>query len=386
MRGSCVCPRAIRQATLLKRDVIRDAFQRIARMGLPETVTVSPSPESGYRMRARLHGRAGRIGFVRDGTHDICDPARTEQLMETTLRALSSVETWLKGTSESRLQAIELAESIRGDQRVLHVEADRCPRGVDTAAMESSGITGISWSVSGMRDTHILLGSPYVADPLEAVVAGCDVACAKVPLRRHVRGFFQANRHLLRDLVTTVVRHADGEGPVVDLYSGVGLYAVGLASVTRRAVVAVEGDRWSIADLETNAAALERPISVRGIPVEDFLVAAPVDEDATVVLTPREPGCHPVRDEKSHGCVRRESCMCHAMWRRWRVMFGPCSTAATSHATSRPSTCSRTRPTSRQWSSWPGPTPDDHGPWAALTSALNSSRNSPLRQKFSGCH
>ena len=176
----------------LKRDVIRDAFQRIARMGLPEIVTVSPSPESGYRMRARLHGRAGRIGFVRDGTHDICDPARTEQLMETTLRALSSVETWLEGTSESRLQAIELAESIRGDQRVLHVEADRCPRGVDTAAMESSGITGISWSVSGMRDTHILLGSPYVADPLEAVVAGCDVACAKVPLRRHVRGFFQA--------------------------------------------------------------------------------------------------------------------------------------------------------------------------------------------------
>jgi 23S rRNA (uracil1939-C5)-methyltransferase len=61
----------------IKARVVTDAFARIARIELPSAVVVAASPVDGYRMRARLHVRAGRIGFFREGTHDLCDVRET---------------------------------------------------------------------------------------------------------------------------------------------------------------------------------------------------------------------------------------------------------------------------------------------------------------------
>src|SRR5499427_4887620 len=44
----------------LKSDVIADAFSRIGKLSLPGHVVVARSPETGYRMRARLHVRGHR--------------------------------------------------------------------------------------------------------------------------------------------------------------------------------------------------------------------------------------------------------------------------------------------------------------------------------------
>ena len=52
----------------LKSEVIVDAFSRIAKITLPTLPVVTPSPEEGYRMRARLHMRGPRLGFFREGT------------------------------------------------------------------------------------------------------------------------------------------------------------------------------------------------------------------------------------------------------------------------------------------------------------------------------
>ena len=40
------------------------------------SIPAHPSPERGYRMRARLHVHGDRLGFYREGTHTLCDPAR----------------------------------------------------------------------------------------------------------------------------------------------------------------------------------------------------------------------------------------------------------------------------------------------------------------------
>src|SRR5688500_17244301 len=56
----------------LKALVIADAFARIGRLGLPAGIRVAPSPEEGYRMRARLHMRGRLAGFFREGTHEVC--------------------------------------------------------------------------------------------------------------------------------------------------------------------------------------------------------------------------------------------------------------------------------------------------------------------------
>ena len=69
----------------IKSQVIADAFTRIARLELREPVPVAGSPEQGYRMRARLHVRGSRLGFFREGTHDLCDARATRQLLPATL-------------------------------------------------------------------------------------------------------------------------------------------------------------------------------------------------------------------------------------------------------------------------------------------------------------
>ena len=47
----------------IKALVIEDAFARIGHITLPVPVSVTASPEDGYRMRARLHVRGGQLGF-----------------------------------------------------------------------------------------------------------------------------------------------------------------------------------------------------------------------------------------------------------------------------------------------------------------------------------
>ena len=47
----------------LKAELIADGLARIGKIHLAQTVPVMPSAEDGYRVRARLHIRNGRLGF-----------------------------------------------------------------------------------------------------------------------------------------------------------------------------------------------------------------------------------------------------------------------------------------------------------------------------------
>ena len=74
----------------LKAEIVRDAFARLGRITARSAVEVASSPERGYRMRARLHVRGGRVGFYREGTHELCDAAATGQLDERAVAAAAS--------------------------------------------------------------------------------------------------------------------------------------------------------------------------------------------------------------------------------------------------------------------------------------------------------
>src|SRR4051812_47787257 len=81
----------------LKAQIIQDAFARIGRMPLAAAPEVLGSPEHGYRMRARLHVHHGRIGFFREGTHEICDAAATGQLLPAAVDWIGAAARTLKG-------------------------------------------------------------------------------------------------------------------------------------------------------------------------------------------------------------------------------------------------------------------------------------------------
>src|SRR5262249_55424013 len=157
---------------------VADAFARIGRVVLPAPVPIAASPEDGYRMRARLHVHGRRVGFFREGTHDVCDARQTRQLLPATCDALDGVMAAARSLGDGMVRGIELAENVDASERVVHLET--------TQPLERRTIDALV-SVAGLTT------GPYVHDALA-------IGDRSVTLRRHVQAFFQGNRFLLPDL------------------------------------------------------------------------------------------------------------------------------------------------------------------------------------------
>jgi len=224
---------AYRRQLEIKGQVIADAFTRIGRLALPGPVRVAGSPEDGYRMRARLHVRGGRLGFFREGTHDVCDARATHQLFPAACDALDRLMAAIRSLGSDTVREIELSENVDATERVVHLET---AQPLDARLLEKL------MSVDGLTP------GPYVTDTL-------TIGDGALKLRRHVLAFFQGNRFLLRDLVAHVTERIPTGAPLLDLYAGVGLFSVA-AAVRRGAwTVAVEGERVAFDDLFANATA-----------------------------------------------------------------------------------------------------------------------------------
>jgi len=230
----------------LKAEIIADAFRRLARLPLTSLPAVTASPEQGYRLRARLHASGGRLGFFREGSHTLCNAGATGQLSAGTVAWIQRAEQLLSSASAPAIAGVEIAENIPGSERTVHIDLrDAVDRARWTPLAE--GLTGLT--VSAESDIVTVAGTPVVTDRLP-VSAAADAP--SVTLTRHTTAFFQANRFVLPWFVQHVVGLI-GDGPVLDLYAGVGLFGLAAAAAGRGPVTLVEGDRTSGADLESNA-------------------------------------------------------------------------------------------------------------------------------------
>lgn len=279
----------------LKAEVVTDAFARIGRLTLPSPIEVTPSEERGYRLRARLHVREGRIGFYREATHELCDPRSTGQLADETCRVLDQIRMTLKKLDARPVSAIELSENAAATERAIHLQLRPGP-GLRTAAYAplagTRGLTGATCALSTGAPTVRLGGDPYVHDMISTDGAAGHQGGGPAVLRRHVRSFFQGNRFLLQALADAV-RGAVGaqrDEEVIDLYAGVGLFAVALASSGWQRVVAVEGDRSSADDLRANAVPFEGRVNAFQMPVEEYLRLRSGAPAATIVVDPPRTG------------------------------------------------------------------------------------------------
>ncbi len=279
----------------LKADIVADAFARIARIPVAAPV-VHASPEHGYRMRVRLHVREGRLGSFREGTHEVCDVRPTGQVLPATVEVVEALQLCLRAQGVARLEAVEIAENLDASQRVVHLDCGHDE--VVSAALLAAvgglpGITGVSVARAWAPRLLAASGVPWVDDPVTAflggAVGGAAAASGEPRLRRHARAFFQANRYLTPSLVERVLARL-GDGPVVDLYAGVGLFAVAAAARGRAPVVAVEGDAVSCADLEANAGAFAGGVRVVHAPVEVFLSRGRGAEAGTLIVDPPRTG------------------------------------------------------------------------------------------------
>lgn len=278
----------------LKAQVVADAFRRLARLPLPTAPEVMASPEHGYRLRGRLHASGGRLGFFREGTHALCDAEATGQLSAGTATWIQHLHETLAPVAASTIAGVEIAENIPGSERAVHIEV----RGaVERAAWgaASQGLTGLTVQ-SESRDAIVIAGTPAVTDRV-AVSTAADAPM--LSLTRHTTAFFQANRFLLPRFVQHVAS-LTGDGPLLDLYAGVGLFGLAAAALGRGPVTLVEGDRVSGDGLEANAGAFAGRVRVLRRSVESALDSR-LGEVATCIVDPPRTGLSP---EARAGVVR----------------------------------------------------------------------------------
>jgi 23S rRNA (uracil1939-C5)-methyltransferase len=229
-----------------------------------------------------LHAVNGRIGFFREGTHALCGPAQTGQLADATHEWIARVEALIGHHSLIGLSAIELSESIGGDQRACHLELQA---GAEAATFTplADGLVGLSAARADRQGVEVLSGTPVVTD----VVRG-------LRLQRDVRSFFQGNRFLIERLVQHVRFLVPADRPVVDLYAGVGLFGLSLAAAGLAHVIAVEGDLTSGVDLQTNSEPFGDRVRVERRSVEHFIaLVRDRKEDltgATIIVDPPRTG------------------------------------------------------------------------------------------------
>ena len=145
---------------------------------------------------------------------------------------------------QRRLSGVDLLESP--DESAAR--GAWCPRRSGPATSPAlagllDGVEGLSGlGVEASRRLQWVHGSPHVEIP----VLGLS-------LQVHVQSFFQANRFLFEPLAQRVLDLLPGTGPALDLYAGVGLFAVPLAARDGGEVVAVERAPTAVRDAQANA-------------------------------------------------------------------------------------------------------------------------------------
>jgi 23S rRNA (uracil1939-C5)-methyltransferase len=267
----------------IKRAVLEEC---LARAGVEHEgpVSILPSPEEGWRTRATFHVDAeGRIGLHAPGSHRVV-PGECRQVSAAMARAVAGVGRRLQGSPAlaRQVRALRLAESGDGRRRVAELivleGAARAPLW-RSALGDLPGLDGLGVAAAvGGRFLHVA-GDEHV----EAEVAGNR-------LRSHVRSFFQANRFLHADLVRAVADAVPAGARVLDLYAGVGVFALTLAR-RARSVVAVEAGSFAARDAAGNLERAEaRNARVRRADVAAFLDHEAVQGGECIVLDPPRSG------------------------------------------------------------------------------------------------
>ena len=233
-------------------------------------------------MRARLHVVGGRVGFYVEGTHRLCPPGPTGQLLPGTLAALDAVSAVLAEAPEA-VTSLDVAENREGTERALHLELapDADPSRLGAMA-GVPGITGVSLSHQRSPRVKVLSGEARVTDHFTSGSQAWSIS-------RSTTAFFQGNRYLLEPLIDHVVA-ALGGGPIMDLYAGAGLFAVAAAAHGHAPVIAVEGDALSAADLRRNTGEWRGLVHARHESVEAHLQNRRTIRPGTLIVDPPRTG------------------------------------------------------------------------------------------------
>jgi 23S rRNA (uracil1939-C5)-methyltransferase len=250
----------------IKKNILYETLKRTAKLDWQQPIQVHASPPWNYRNRTRMKVRAAanrfEMGYYRFGSHQLLPVEQCPISSQLINRAIASI--WDLGKRDgvpAEISEIEYFVNAEDNELLLELYvsgqvgpklesfAERLkatfPEFIGAAAFASAEPDKMVWS---MGQTEIVYRTKTDA--------------------YHVRAgsFFQTNRFMADELVSTVTKNRSGE-LALDLYAGTGLFSLPLARAFKR-VIAVESAPISFADLRANAP--ENVESVRSS-TEEFL-------------------------------------------------------------------------------------------------------------------
>jgi 23S rRNA (uracil1939-C5)-methyltransferase len=283
-----------------KRRILLEGVERATRLPYEKPLPLHSAEDVSYRNRLRFHVAfvAGKsvAGFRRRESREIVDIEKCLLGTETLNRAWQRIR--LRLASDRRLArslvAVELEESTDEPGRIAAgflVSRSNGLRAFEEeereALLADIGLEGMVAAVDEAKGggPGVRAGRPHV----EHRVSGFT-------LRQSVGSFFQSNRFLLQELVSAVVDDPGAAVRAVDLFSGVGLFAIPLSAKIPR-VVGVESHGLALKDARGNAeraAAGGTPLVrfVRG-DATAYAARAKLAPEDLVVLDPPRGGLSP---------------------------------------------------------------------------------------------
>jgi 23S rRNA (uracil1939-C5)-methyltransferase len=241
-----------------KVEILREQLQRVGKIKFEGEIGVISGPPLGYRNRAQFHVTSehgdGKIGYLAARSHElvpvegecpVCSPRLNQALAE--MRARLSDPRFPRF-----VQALEIFTN-ESDVQVNVIESERpvARRFYD-------------WCESKQA---------------------IDYETAFGTFRVSSRSFFQVNRFLVEKLVEAALHEQGGES-ALDLYAGVGLFALPMARKFR-SVTAVETGSSAAHDLEFNASRAELPVKMEQARVEDYLARLETTPEFVLADPPR---------------------------------------------------------------------------------------------------
>lgn len=284
------CPGCPQKATPYPQQLVAKAARLKAAVSLfphlPEPAAIEGSAwETAYRHRLKLpvhHGNTVSIGLYHQGKvlHTPDCPVLAEPLRE----ALPALLTWLEG--KRRIHSVDLRVSnATGELQVVFAALQGGLPGGKQAAlqlMQATKITSVAVSQADPERKRVMGSRP-------SVVAGASIIEERIGDTAYdilPGAFFQTDPRQAERLHDKVLAAVGDARTVLDLYAGVGAYALRLAPRVQR-VIAVEEVPQAAAAARRRAPANVEVITSR---VEDLKLRDRVD---VAILNPARRGSDP---------------------------------------------------------------------------------------------
>ena len=236
-----------------KREKVTDALQRVGDFANPPVSEVKPSPnEYGYRNHARFTiNREGALGYVNRETRQFVRIDKCLLMHDGVNKLLEELQDNCGETTQLSIRASKYSGDFLVQPYMVHPD--------------------IRVTTGQKKYTESVDGHEFLVSSPSFFQVNVDQAAAAA-------GIVRDRLHLTQDDV------------LLDAYTGVGTFAILLASSVKQ-VIAVEESSAAVADAKQNAGGLSNLEFVLGR-TEDVLRRLPVTP-AVVVLDPPRSGCQP---------------------------------------------------------------------------------------------